>query len=106
MHMCHFPRPATIAKWHCCTKVPLPSKLISLSGCQLQQVNNHIQKTVGDEVNTSGIDKKQHYQYNGYSAKERAGIGKYSAEVLPLLYLLCHLCNTHTLKLTPNCKLI
>ena len=66
----------------------------------------YVQKTVRDEVITSGIGKKQHYQYNGYSAKERAGIGKYTAEVLLLLYLLCHLCNTHTFKLTPSCKLI
>ena len=104
--MCHFSRQATIAKWRCCTKVPLPSKLISLSKCQLQQVNDYIQKTVGDEVITSGIDKKQQYQYNGYSAKDRKGIGIYSAEALLLLYLLCHLCNMHTLKLTPSCKLI
>ena len=104
--MFHFSRQATNAKRRCCTKVPLPSKLISLSECQLQQVNNYIQKTVGDEVITSGIGKKQQYQYNGYSSKERAGIGKYSAEVLLFLYLLCHLCNKHTLKLTPSYKLI
>ena len=60
-----------------------------------------IYKNCGGEV---GIDKKQQYQYNGYSAKERAGIGKYSAEVF--LHLLCNLCNMYTLKLTPSCKLI
>ena len=31
-------------------KVTLPSKLDSLSECQLQQMNNHIQKTVGDKA--------------------------------------------------------
>ena len=58
-------------------KVPLPSKLNSLSQCQLQQVNDHIQKTVGDEATSSGIGKKRHYGYNQYSDKERAEIGKY-----------------------------
>lgn len=43
-------------------KVALPSK------CRLQQVNDHIQKTVGDETTTSGIGKKQCNQYNDYSA--------------------------------------
>ena len=42
--------------------------------------------------------------YNEYSAKERAGIGKYFAEGLWLLYPLRQLHNTCTLKLTPSCK--
>ena len=46
-------------------KVALQSKLISLSECQLQQENDHIQKTVGDKVTTNGIYKKRccHYKY-------------------------------------------
>ena len=61
-------------------KVPLPSKLNSLSQCQLQQVNDHIRKTVGDEATSSGIGKKRCHGYNQYSDKERAEIGKYAAE--------------------------
>ena len=78
-------------------KVTLPSKLISLSEHQLQQVNDHIWKT--EKVTTSGIGKKRHHQYNEYSAKERADIGKYSAEMLWVPYPLHHVCNTCTLKL-------
>ena len=33
-------------------------------------------KTVGDEATTSGNGKKWCHQYNDYSAKERADIGK------------------------------
>ena len=54
-------------------KVPLPSKLISLSECQIQQENNHIQKFVGDKVTTGRTGKKWHHQYK-YSAKERVNI--------------------------------
>ena len=61
-------------------KVPFPSKLNSLSQCQLQQVNDHIRKTAGDEATSSGIGKKQRHGYNQYSDKERAEIGKYVAE--------------------------
>ena len=61
-------------------KVPLPSKLNSLSQCQLQQVNDHIRKTVGDEATSSGIGKKRRHGYNQYSDEERAEIGKYAAE--------------------------
>ena len=78
------------------TKIGLQSKLISLSECQLQQENDHIQKTVGDKVTTSKMGRKRCYQYK-YSAKERANIGKYSTELLQLPYLLCHLDNTRTL---------
>ena len=60
-------------------------------------------KTVGDKVTTNGICKKRWCHYK-YSAKERADIGEYSTEVLRLSYLLRHLGNTHTLKLTPSCK--
>ena len=67
-------------------KVPLPSKLISLSECQLQQQ----QKTVGDEVTTSGIGKKRYNQYK-YSAKERVDIRKYSTEMLRLPCPLCYI---------------
>ena len=34
-------------------KAPLPSQLNSLSECQLQQVDNYIQKTVGDKESTT-----------------------------------------------------
>ena len=44
-------------------KVPLPLKLNPLSECQLQQMNDHVQKTVGDEASTSGMGKKHHH-YN------------------------------------------
>ena len=84
-----FSRQVIIAKWCYLKKndkptVPLPSKLISLSECQPQQVNDHIQKTVGDEATTSGICKKWHHQYNESLAEERTDIGKYFAEVLRL----------------------
>ena len=61
-------------------KIAIPSKLYLLSECQLQQVNNHIQKIVEDEATTSGIGKKWLHHYNKYSAKERADIGKYASE--------------------------
>ena len=51
----------------------------------LQQVNDHTQKTVKEEVTTSGISKKRQHQYE-YSAKERVDISKYSAEVLQFPY--------------------
>ena len=54
------------------TKVLLPSKLVSLSECQLQQENDHIRKTVGDEVTTNKNGKKQCNQYK-YSAKQKGG---------------------------------
>ena len=78
-------------------KVAIPSKLVSLSECQLQQENNYIYEKLGDEVTTSGIGKKWHYQYK-YSAKEKVDIGKYFSEVLWPPYLLRHLGNTRTLK--------
>ena len=95
-------RQVTVAKWPRCSiyremtnqKVPLPSKLISLSECQLQQENNHIRKTVVDEVTTSGIGKKRQCQYE-YSVKERVDIGKYSTEVLQLPYLQPLATRTH-----------
>ena len=43
-------------------KVTLLSKVNWLSECQLQHVNDHIRKTVGDKATTSGIDKKRRYQ--------------------------------------------
>ena len=49
------------------------------------------------------IGKKQYCQYK-YLAKERVDIGKYTTEMLKLPYLLHHLGNMHTLKLTPGCK--
>ena len=61
-------------------KVALPSKLNSLSECQLQQINDHIQKTVRDKATTSGIGKKWHHQHNDYSTKERPDISKYVSE--------------------------
>ena len=61
-------------------KGPLPSKLNSLSQCQLQQVNDHIRKIVGGEATSSGIVKKRCHGYNQYSDKERAEIDKYAAE--------------------------
>ena len=85
-------------------KVSLLSKLILLSEWQPQQVNDHIQKSVGDEVTTSRICKKWHHQNNESSAEERADIGKYSAEVLWLPLSTMPLCATHTLKLTLSCK--
>ena len=66
-------------------KVPLPSKLISLSECQLQQENDSIQKTVGNKVTTSRIGKKWCCQYE-YSAKERADIAN-----LPQRYFGFHI---------------
>ena len=61
-------------------KVVLPSKLnsLTLSECQLEQVNDHIQKIVRDEL--SGIGKKWHHQYND-CANERADIGKYCTHI-------------------------
>ena len=64
-------------------KVSLPSKLISLPECQLQQQ----QKTVRDEVTTSGIGKKWYNQYK----KERVVIRKYSTEMLRLPCPLCYI---------------
>ena len=52
-------------------KVPIPSKLISLSEYQIQQKNKHMRKTMGDKVTTSGTGKKWNHQYK-YSTKERA----------------------------------
>ena len=46
---------------------------------------------------------ERHCQYK-YSAKERVDIGNYSATILWLPYLLRHLGNMHTLKLTLSCK--
>ena len=57
-------------------KVTLLSKLISLSECQLQQVNNHLQKTMGDNAITSGNGKKWCHQNIDYWVKERVDIGK------------------------------
>ena len=54
-------------------KVPLPSKLILLSECQIQQENKHMRKFVGDKVTTSGTGKKWRLQYK-YSAKEKVNI--------------------------------
>ena len=46
--------------------------------CQLQQVNNHIRRTVGDKVTTSGNGKKPVApSVQQYSAKEKADISKY-----------------------------
>ena len=42
-------------------KVPLPSKLISLSESQLQQESDHIRIIVGDKVTKSGIGKKWYH---------------------------------------------
>ena len=59
----------------------LPTKLDSLSEAQLQKVNEHIWKTVGDGAISCGtLNKQCLHQYNKYSAKERADIGKYAAE--------------------------
>ena len=58
----------------------MPTKLDSLSDAQLQKVNEHIRKTVGDGTTSCGTLNKQRHQYNDYSAKERADIGKYAAE--------------------------
>ena len=59
----------------------LPTKLDSLSEAQLQKVNEHIKKSVGDGAISCGtLNKQRRHQYNEYSAKERADIGKYAAE--------------------------
>ena len=49
---------AAVLKWKRQTIVSLPSKLILLSQCQLQRVNSHIRRTVGDETATSRSGKK------------------------------------------------
>ena len=60
------------------TETPsLPTKLDSLSEAQLQKVNEHIRKTVGDKAmhKLQNRDQAKRHQYNDYSAKEGADIG-------------------------------
>ena len=60
-------------------KLPtLPSKLNSLSECQLKQVNEHVQKIIENTISSEA--GKKHHHYNEYSAKERTDIGKYATE--------------------------
>ena len=58
-----------------------PTKLDFLSEAQLQKVNEHIRKTVGDGAISCGtLNKQCRHQCNKYSAKEGADIGKYATE--------------------------
>ena len=45
------------------------------------------------QIQTELARKPQPYQYNKYSANEKADISKYSTDVLQFPYLLYHLCN-------------
>ena len=95
MHMCYFrgtfetrARYCKMALLQCFKrtnkpKVALPSKLNSLTllECQLERVNDHIRKIVGEEATSEpGIGKKLRHLYND-CANERTDIGKYASEI-------------------------
>ena len=65
----------------------------------LQYLNNHMQK-VG-EVELVQVEVAIN---DAICTKERVDVGKYSAEVLRLPYLLAQLGNTRTLKQIPSYK--
>ena len=71
------------ALWRCCVrkspqdKLVVPSVVPSLSGNELQRVNEGVKHSLKQEASQ---EKRVKYMYNEYSGKERARIGKYAAE--------------------------